>query len=98
MLRDKLRYYQKLTPAFETNVLEGRRRRSTLQAKSVPQSPTAFGLEDLFLRRDDDARRHHNHDVPGVATNPDVLKQPAQVRNLAQERRAELIAAFAQRL
>src|SRR5262245_32959539 len=56
------------------------------------------GLGQLFFGADDDPRRHHDHDVPGVTPDADVLEEPVEVRDLAQYRRAELFAPFGHRL
>src|SRR5207248_3127358 len=56
------------------------------------------GLADLFLLVDDDARRHHDEEALHLAAVAGVLEEPVQVRDLAQHRRAELIAALRQPL
>ena len=52
----------------------------------------------FFLFLDDDPRRDHHHQALGFAADADVLEQAVDVGKLAQDRHAELVAAFAQAL
>src|SRR3712207_8386342 len=50
--------------------------------------PLLLGLVELLLGLDDDPRRHHDHDVPGLPPDPLVAEQPVQVRS--EEHTSEL--------
>ena len=52
----------------------------------------------FFLFLDDDPRRDHHHQALRFAADADVLEQTVDVRQLAEDRHAELVAAFAQPL
>src|SRR5439155_25065588 len=52
----------------------------------------------FFFFVDDDARRHHDHEAFRLAAVADVLEQPVDVGNLAQDRRTKFIAALRQAL
>src|SRR5579884_4319222 len=54
--------------------------------------------EDPFLFLvDDDARRHHDHQALRLAAIADVLEEAADVWDLTEDRRTELVAAFRER-
>src|SRR5581483_1493244 len=51
-------------------------------------------LPQLFFFVDDDAGRDHHHEALALAAIADVLEEPIDVRDLAQDRRSEFVAAF----
>jgi len=49
----------------------------------------------FFLFLDDDPWSDHHHQALRLAADADVFEQPVDVRDLVEDRRAELVAAFA---
>ena len=50
----------------------------------------------LFFFVDDDSRGDHEHEALGLATDTGVLEEPADVRNLVEDRHTGHVAAFAE--
>lgn len=86
------------TGTGQTHLTRARRTRPKLDRRLLLRMADNARLLGLFLRVDDDPRGDHDEQALRLAAEADVLEQAVDVGHLAEHRRAELVAAFAERL